>query len=115
MSLNPYYDYENLGLVRLSFDEPDMSYEYNTLCFWATEDGQVYTARDSGCSCPTPFEDAYAAETREEVLALLERVGSLEQAENTFDSWNKTYNGKTHLGPDSRHELSEWIKKHLKA
>lgn len=117
--INPYYDPDKLGLSLVSFDEPDMSYEYNTLCFWATEDGLIYTAQDSGCSCPTPFEERHARETREEVLQTLERVGSLDQALATFDSWNSwgtdAWEGaKANLGPDERRRLEVWFKERFK-
>jgi hypothetical protein len=32
------------------------SYEFDTRVVWQGEDGRLWTARDSGCSCPTPFE-----------------------------------------------------------
>lgn len=115
--INPYYDPEKCGLTLLSFDEPDMSYEYNTLCFWATPEGYVYTASDSGCSCPTPFEEAHARDTVAEVIATLERVGSLTQALSAFDSWNSfesEWSGKKNLGPDKRRELEVWFNEHFK-
>lgn len=106
--INPYYNPDKLGLELLSFDEPDMSYEYNTLCFWKTENGLIFTASDSGCSCPTPFEN-YEGETQKEVIQQLERVGTEEQALSIFDSWNKNYEGKPHLGIEDRKRLSEWM------
>ena len=116
--INPYYNPEKLGLSLLSFDEPNLCYEYNTLCFWKTEDGRIYTASDSGCSCPTPFEQ-YAGTTLDEVLQQLERIGSLEQAERIFESWND--NGRLSISSNggelsisSKNELTEWIKDNLK-
>ncbi len=59
MDANPYYDPEKSGLVKVGeLDEAELSYEYNTLVVWRHEpSGRVFYARDSGCSCPTPFED----------------------------------------------------------
>jgi hypothetical protein len=108
--MNPYYYPEKLELEMLSFDEPDLSYEYNTLCFWATKDGQIYSASDSGCSCPTPFEDGHDCQTRDEVLQTLERVGSVTQAESIFDSRNKGY-----LLASEKQKLAEWVNARLKA
>lgn len=112
-STNPHYYPEKLGLKQLTFDEPNMSYEYNTLAFWATPDGQIYTAHDSGCSCPTPFEDL-ESDTLEAFKKKAERVGSLRQAEEAFNSWNKQTNYKgetsTHLPTiDSLRELEEFF------
>ena len=110
--MNPYYEPDKLGLEMLAFDEPDLCYAYNKLCFWATPDGQVYTASDSGCSCPVPFENHDRA-TAEEVMQTLERVGSVEQAEATFDAWVK---GQTtpSFGADERRRLTEWMCAKLK-
>ncbi len=58
-NLNVYYDPEKLGLeIVATLDEPDLSYEYNT--FLVVKDkttGRLFYAINSGCSCPTPFED----------------------------------------------------------
>ena len=110
---NPYYDPEELQLELLSYDEPHLSYEYNTLCFWATEDGRIYSASDSGCSCPTPFEN-YEGDTQKEVLQKLERVGSVEQAESIFDSWNKYDENKAHLPNHERDKMTKWVLERLK-
>jgi hypothetical protein len=109
--INPYYDF---SIPRIVFERAGGSYEFDTLCFWATDDGRVFTAQDSGCSCPTPFED-FAAETFDEVLANLERVGSLEQAESTFDAWNVNDGYNIYLDSDERRKLTVWIKAHLKS
>ena len=113
-TMNPYYNPEKLELELVSYDEPNMSYAYNTLCFWATKDGRIYSASDSGCSCPTPFED-YEGEAQDEVLQKLERVGSVAQAESIFDSWNKNYDGKPHLKNTEKQEMVKWVAEKLKA
>jgi hypothetical protein len=52
------YDPGSHGLrVVDSLDEPGMSYEFHTLCVWQHTSGKLYWAEDSGCSCPTPFEN----------------------------------------------------------
>jgi hypothetical protein len=61
--MNPYYDTNDkpneVGLVKLGeLDEADLYYEYNTLLVVKHEPtGRIFYATDSGCSCPTPFED----------------------------------------------------------
>lgn len=56
---NPYYDPAKLGLVILAqMDEPNLSYQFNQFVVWQhIASGRVFYAQDSGCSCPTPFED----------------------------------------------------------
>ncbi len=106
--INPYYEPDKLDLELLSFDEPNLSYEYNTLCFWATKDGRIYSASDSGCSCPTPFEN-YTGQTLDAVLQQLERVGTISQAESIFNSWNAGYGDIPYLSISNRDELITWI------
>ncbi len=111
---NPSYDSDKLGLDRISFDRSSGSYEFDTIIFWATNDGRIFTARDSGCSCPVPFED-YNGTSLDDVLSKLERLGSVEQAEAAFDSWNKNDGYNTHFGADTRREVTEWVKARFKS
>jgi hypothetical protein len=56
---NPYYNPEKCGLRLIdSISHTDEPYEFDITCVWQDiETGRYYTAHDSGCSCPTPFED----------------------------------------------------------
>ncbi len=55
---NPYYSPEKCGLVKVAEAELDgESYQFHIRIVWKAADGKFYTASDSGCSCPTPFED----------------------------------------------------------
>lgn len=56
---NVYYYPEKHHLVVLGeLDDPASSYDFNTIMVWKHEQtGRVYWAQDSGCSCPSPFED----------------------------------------------------------
>lgn len=111
--MNIYYEMDKLGIEVLEFNEPDMGYEFNTLLFIRSPDGRVFVASDSGCSCPTPFED-YEGETLNDILPLLERVGSVEHGLASFDSWNRGYDDKPFLSISSRMEceskLKEWLR-----
>lgn len=59
MPINPYYSPAECGLTIVgTLDEDDLSYAYNTLVVWRHDaSGRLFYAQDSGCSCPTPFED----------------------------------------------------------
>lgn len=55
---NVYYHPEKHGLKPIAeFEYSSGSYEFDTRVIWRHTSGQLYMARDSGCSCPTPFED----------------------------------------------------------
>ena len=58
MTANIWYAPEKFGLVQFAeFEYSDGCYQFDTRVVWKDEQGQLWTARDSGCSCPTPFED----------------------------------------------------------
>lgn len=90
---NPYYNPEKLGLEMLSFDEPNLSYEYNTYIFVRTPDGRVFAAQDSGCSCPTPFEN-YQGRTMDEVIQKMERMEDYSMAQGYLRTWGRSWDGK---------------------
>lgn len=50
---------EKLGLeVFASFDDPQASYSFDEFKIWERKsDGALFYGEDSGCSCPSPFED----------------------------------------------------------
>lgn len=58
---NPYYNPEKCDVTLLvTIDEPNMWYEFNkTIIVKDNPTGEIYAASDSGCSCPTPFENIY--------------------------------------------------------
>lgn len=59
MIANIYYDPEKFGLtVVAEVEYSSGGYEFNTRVVWRQkETRKLLTARDSGCSCPVPFED----------------------------------------------------------
>lgn len=110
--MNPHYDSDKLGWEVITFDQPDMSYEFNTLCFWKTKEGLVFSAQSSGCSCPTPFEE-YEGKTAVDIEQKLERVGSYEQAVRIIDGWNEDYNKRPYLSESQmdtdKRQLRSWF------
>lgn len=54
---NIYYYPEAHGLVKVAEHElSEPCYSYDTICVWKNDLG-FYLGTDSGCSCPTPFEN----------------------------------------------------------
>ena len=61
---NPYYNPESLGLEIVAQLNPYLSYEFDMVVVWKEiKSGDLYWAADTGCSCPTPFEDYTSIET----------------------------------------------------
>ena len=53
-----YYSPEDYGLKPIfSLDEENLDYEFHILAAWQDQSGRIYWGEDSGCSCPSPFED----------------------------------------------------------
>lgn len=49
---------EKHGLTTVgSVDWCDEPYEFDMTVVWQDEDGEFYWGSDSGCSCPSPFEE----------------------------------------------------------
>lgn len=60
---NVYYQPGDFGLTVIAeIEYTDIGYEYDTRVVWRTRDGRLVTARDAGCSCPTPFEQYTSVE-----------------------------------------------------
>ncbi len=103
--INPYYDSEKFGWEVLEIKYGDMCSEFDILVFWKTNEGAVFMAHDSGCSCPDPFEK-FESDTEDGVKNLLERVSTIEQAKEKFffcscDEPDTAWN-------DVRAKLIEW-------
>lgn len=96
---NPYYNPESLGLeIIAELEFSDMSYQFDTLLVWRHKDsGKFYTARDSGCSCPTPFEDYCGIDKLTELNDWTQLLSDVEpeteryleysNSEETYGSW----------------------------
>ena len=56
---NAYSSPEKFGLrVVGAVERPDLSWEFDMIVVWQDiETLRLYYAQDSGCSCPSPFED----------------------------------------------------------
>lgn len=55
---NIYYNPEAFGLELVGEIEwRECYYEFDFLAVWKEKRGQYWIGQDSGCSCPSPFED----------------------------------------------------------
>jgi hypothetical protein len=86
---NPYYDPEEFGLRKVAEVElSEPCYSFDTLAVWA-DDAGLYLGTDSGCSCPTPFEN-YSG--RGDMTGPLDIDAALEEASNLKNaSYEPTY------------------------
>ena len=97
---NAYYHPEALGLtVVAELEFSDENYCFDTRVVWKDESGNLFTARDSGCSCPTPFEDYTSVES-------LERV-NMRELEDEVAYEKGGYGGNPNFAADSRRFLAD--------
>ena len=84
--INAYYNPEKLGLEQVaSIEYSSGSYEFDTRVVWRhKETGKLYTARDSGCSCPTPFEGCQSLEDLADFSASKIIEEAKEEARNSY-------------------------------
>lgn len=60
---DPYSSPEKHGLTMIGDIEwDDESYQFDMTAVWRDAEGGLYWADDSGCSCPSPFEDFQSIE-----------------------------------------------------
>jgi len=78
---NPYYSPEKCGLTLVdSIDDAEANYSFDIVAVWVDNlTGRMYWASDSGCSCPSPFEEFHSLED-------MGRLTSVRQLEDHFNS-----------------------------
>jgi hypothetical protein len=109
---NPHYHPEKLGIKEvLTIDENDQGYDFNTLCFFAHKDGRIFSAQDSGCSCPTPFEDFEGATIDDCKLTL---VTSYSQALRIYTEWFEDVKKYNHSADKSESDLRKFFESNTK-
>jgi hypothetical protein len=88
---DPYSSPEKYGLEIVGevewYDEP---YEFDMTVVWKDKEGQLYYASDSGCSCPSPFEDFDSVQdltvaTKHEILTYLGEHAQTGEAINLIE------------------------------
>ncbi len=108
---NPYFNPEKLGIKeQLNIDECDTGYDFNTLCFFVHKDGRIFSASDSGCSCPTPFEGYEGASIDDCKMQL---VTSYDQALRIYTEWRNEQYTRERQVTKSEADLKKFIQTNL--
>lgn len=86
---NMYYSPDDFGLTLVTtFNRSEPDYSFDFVCVWHNEDG-YYIAGDSGCSCPSPFEQYTSVDQLEGPLDFSETVAAI--ASYAQEAWNPEY------------------------
>lgn len=107
--MNIYYAPEEFGLEVVSMIEDPGSYEFNMFVVWKDKKGNLYYDEDSGCSCPSPFENVQGVEQ----LTRIDK-NHFDVFEDAVNKFNKEYNKHASPTADERHQLIEKVKELLK-
>ena len=88
---NIYYDPEKFGLKTVGeIDWSDGCYQFDLTVVWQRElDGVFVYAEDSGCSCPSPFEDTGV----NDLTVLRKRGGLKDFREHCAERGKDNYDG----------------------
>ena len=77
---NVYYDPEKFGLTTVGEIDAGGGYDFDTFVLWRDNGtGRLWWAEDSGCSCPTPFEDVSFADGMHEIHTAAELHAALQK------------------------------------
>jgi|ERR1700751_2148540 len=98
---NIYYNPEKFDLEVFDEVETAGSYEFNTTVIWKDKEGKLYWLHDSGCSCPTPF-DNYIKDDLNEIN------------EETLYSFEEHLKNQYNITNDQYNECIKLVKKQLK-
>ncbi|KKL15275.1 hypothetical protein LCGC14_2507210 [marine sediment metagenome] len=103
MSTNIYYSPEKFGLeVFAEFEYSDACYQFDTRVVWKDKNGQLWTAADCGCSCPTPFEDFH-----------LDNIDKLTSTDEIRSEWHRKLRGSITTEGEYQYRVRK-IDKYLK-
>ena len=82
-----YYDPKDYGLELVGdAEEEDQCYSFCIFAVWKDAEGTLYWGDDSGCSCPSPFED-YASKNDL-------NNGTVQDVHNALDTWVNQWDGE---------------------
>lgn len=91
-----YYQPEAFGLVPIGeLDDPNANYSFDIFAVWKHEEtGTIYYGTDSGCSCPSPFEDYTSLDQLTKVTFMFDFIDDVRDYFNHLAPWDDDYNNK---------------------
>ena|SRR6266487_1360075 len=82
---NVYYNPDKCGLTLIAKVEEALSWEYDmVIAVRDNESDKLYVVHDSGCSCPTPFEDVSSFSDMTEIRS----VADAQSFVNSYKSYD---------------------------
>lgn len=101
-----YYDPEKFGLTIVLECEKEPNYDFDKFVVWQDAEGNLFYGGDSGCSCPSPFEDFTSLDKLTMAVTIREIHDALDD-HAYHPEYGRLPSGE--WGPTGRMELdSEW-------
>lgn len=96
---NPYYNPENDGLEIIGEIDSDDGYGFNKVVAWKhKQTGRIYYQTDSGCSCPSPFEDhSFTDPDAHTLIEIPSRRNGMKDFETSVESFSVPMEDKARL------------------
>lgn len=86
---------EQFGLTPIGeLNDPDASWSFNDFVVWKHEDGSYYFGEDSGCSCPSPFEDYTSLEKASKMESIEQFEAAVKDYFNSVAPYTASYSGR---------------------
>jgi hypothetical protein len=113
--MNVYYHPEKSGLEFFEdFEDPEASYSFDKFTIWERKtDGALFYGMDSGCSCPSPFENVNKIEDLTQITP-----NSWETFKKDFEAYgaNARWEGSPrHIEAHKVQETLDRVRAHLYA
>lgn len=100
---NPYYSPELCGLEIFESIDTAGSYEFDIFCIWKQEEtGNLYWDSDSGCSCPSPFDNGDNGHDLKPIT------------KDTFYNFDQALKNHYSINDNDYREISKKVKDYLK-
>lgn len=93
---NLYYDPEHFGLTVIGeLNDPEASWSFDTFVVWKHEEtGTIYWARDSGCSCPSPFDIYTSLGTATKVISMHDFIDAVKEYFDSVAPYSGNYESR---------------------
>lgn len=87
---NIYSNPEKCGMRLVgSLEDGNASYTFDTVIVVQDEEtGKLYAAHDSGCSCPTPFEDVHGLADLTEIRSVADIQQFVKVNDDSYKDWS---------------------------
>lgn len=108
-----YYQPEHFGLTEVASMEWHIPcYDFDLTVVWTDAEGKLYWASDSGCSCPSPFEEYTSLDDLDtgSVVELMAEIRDRYEEEAAYNKKHGYGSALEHLDSEYAYMVEELMK-----